>query len=706
MKRLLLLFAAILMASTGLWAETQNVSYLYPVYNTDGVPTSGIKEWKTASVEATIVEDDDTPVTWGTAGTETWYVVTGTNVTLSKGVICAGNVHLILADGAKLTATGYGDDDEYMSYAGIQVSGVGNSLTIYGQTAQTGQLEANGGDGAAGIGGKMKDAGSNITINGGIVTTTGGAKAAGIGGGDGGSGFNVTINRGIVTANGNSGAGIGGGNAANGSNITINGGAVTANGNSGAGIGGGNAANGSNITINGGMIIATSYWGAGIGNGDGASTSASNIKVATKCIVKSVGEIFGKISTEVIATDRSDETDIAGDLAGKSYVTIESISTISTTYIDENGEVQEVVATEARSSATPVTWGIPLARELDTPTTTWYIVNEGTVLLKGAICQGDVRLILADGAKLTATGWVGEKEHPEDPEEEYNPCYPGIQVSGNGNSLTIYGQANQSGQLEANGGEWAAGIGGGFWIEGTNITINGGTVTANGGEKAAGIGGGNAANGSNITINGGTVTANGGYSAAGIGGGDCASGSNITINGGTVTATGGIAASGIGGDNSGSSNNIRVATTLLVKADGNNPPTEEIEHDNGGDIGGKLHIKRYATITSILPFRDAAFAAINAAVGDVTNENIMYFITPSKKNIEAATTTNAINTIKEKALADLQNIFAIYDAGKTAGFGTLSEKQNGPALIVTDKDDKEIILYSPKSVEYIKVKEN
>ena len=83
----------------------------------------------------------------------------------------------------------------------------------------------------------------------------------------------------------------------------------------------------------------------------------------------------------------------------------------------------------------------------------------------------------------------------------------------------------------------------------------------------------------------------------------------------------------------------------------------------------------------------------------------MYFITPSKKNIEAATTTNAINSIKEKALTDLQNALAIYDAGKTDGFGTLGEKQNGPAVKVTGKGNKEIILYSPKKVEYIKVNE-
>ena len=744
MKKLLLLFAAILMASTGMWAET--VDYLYPVYNTADDPTSGIKEWRTGSVDATVVTDAATPVTWGTAGTETWYVVTGTNVTLSKGAICSGNVHLILADGAKLTATGYRDDDEYMGYAGIQVSGDGNSLTIYGQTAQTGQLEANGGDGAAGIGGKTGDAGSNITINGGVVTAQA-PNDAGIGGGDGGAGFNITINRGIVTANGgNSGAGIGGGSKGNGynitinggtvtakggsegagigggffghgSNITINGGTVTANGNHGAGIGGGSHGNGSNITINGGTVTATSDHGASIGNGYMASTPASNIKVATKCIVKSVWEISGEIFTEEIATGRSDETDIADDLAGKKHVTIETASAC-VTYIDENGKAQEIVATEVWGSITPVTLG-------EANTTTWYIANEGIVLLAGAICQGDVRLILADGAILTATG----KDEPD--------YTPGIQVSG-GNSLTIYGQANQSGLLEAKGGKWAAGIGGGHWIEGTNITINGGTVTANGGEYGAGIGGGEESSGYNITINGGTITANGGSRGAGIGGGYLGVGSNITINGGTITANGGGSAgigdggaagigggysrngsnitinggtitangaestSGIGGGSYASCSNIHVATSLQLKAGSDNPPMTEINNE-GEDLDRKLNGKRYAVIFPLQPIKDAAIAAIDAVFEGVTNENVKYFATTAKTSIEAATSEKAINSIKEKALTDLQNALAIYEVGKTAGFGTLSEKQNGPALIVTDKDDKEIILYSPKSVEYIKI---
>ena len=623
MKKLLLLFAAILTAGTGLWAETQNVSYRYPVYNTDGVPSSGIKEWKTASVDAAVVSNADAPVTWGAAGTATWYVVTGTDVTLLKGAVCTGNVNLILADGAKLTATGWWDEDAegWLTYAGIHVSGNGNSLTIYGQTAQTGQLEAYGDIGAAGIGGGESSDGSNITINGGIITAYS-SDAAGIGGGYEGDGFNITINRGIVTATSEK---------------------------SGAGIGGGYGGNGSNITINGGMVTATCELGDGIGGG--YKGSGSNIRVATRCMVKA-GK--SKEGTDEIATDRSDETDIASNLAGMRYVAIET-NPVSVTYIDENGESQNVDALEVWSSFDPVTWGAA-------NTTTWYIVNDMNVLLEGAVCQGDVRLILADGAELTATGM-------NDPD-----FTPGIQVSGNGNSLTIYGQTDQSGQLEANGGKYAAGIGGG-----------------------------NSAAGSNITINGGTVKATGGLYGAGIGGGQKADGDNITINGGMITANGGNEASGIGGGFFGSGNSISVATTLLVKAEGNNPPTGEIEHDGGGDIAGKLAGKRYAAITSILPFKDAAIAAIDAALMGNTNENIMYFATPAKTNIEAATTTEGINSIKEKALADLQNAFAIYEVGKTEALGPLGEKQTGPAIEVIDQDGKVIRLYNPKKVSFIKV---
>ena len=117
----------------------------------------------------------------------------------------------------------------------------------------------------------------------------------------------------------------------------------------------------------------------------------------------------------------------------------------------------------------------------------------------------------------------------------------------------------EAGSLKATGGKYGAGIGGGDYGSGKNITITGGTVTARGGNQGAGIGGGEYGSGQNITINGGTVTATGGDYGAGIGGGGMSgSGENITITGGTVEAAGGDAGAGIGGGKMGSGKNITI----------------------------------------------------------------------------------------------------------------------------------------------------
>ena len=99
---------------------------------------------------------------------------------------------------------------------------------------------------------------------------------------------------------------------------------------------------------------------------------------------------------------------------------------------------------------------------------------------------------------------------------------------GNDGNLTI-GSESGEGKLTANGGDYAAGIGGGYLHSGNDITITGGEVTANGGQYGAGVGGGCVGAGSDITISGGKVTATGGINGAGIGGGYDEGGSNITI---------------------------------------------------------------------------------------------------------------------------------------------------------------------------------
>ena len=142
---------------------------------------------------------------------------------------------------------------------------------------------------------------------------------------------------------------------------------------------------------------------------------------------------------------------------------------------------------------------------------------------------------------------------------------------GSGENITITG-----GRVNATGGWGSAGIGGGNYGSGNygsgkNITIKGGTVTAKGGDCGAGIGGGNGGIGENIKITDGTVNATGGWGGAGIGGGDggyggYGNGKNITITDGTVTATGGDCGAGIGGGVNASGSNVTVSGAAQVTA--------------------------------------------------------------------------------------------------------------------------------------------
>ena len=132
------------------------------------------------------------------------------------------------------------------------------------------------------------------------------------------------------------------------------------------------------------------------------------------------------------------------------------------------------------------------------------------------------------------------------------------------------------GVVAAVGGEYGAGIGGGYNHSGGQITISGGTVVAYGGSNASGIGGGSDAYGHTIKITGGIVEASGGASGAGIGGGTSGNGSDanteqckITISGGQVKATGGANGAGIGSGNQcskGASVNITGGTVVASGA--------------------------------------------------------------------------------------------------------------------------------------------
>lgn len=223
--------------------------------------------------EMVVVEDETT--SWNGEGGEAWYVVNEV-AEISERVEVSGAVNLVLCDGVTLTAE-----------KGIHVTGE-NSLTIYGQEAGDGKIEATAIKDQAAIGGNIDEPGGILTINGGTIDANGGVNAAGIGGGFGGKGTagNITINSGNVYAKGGiQAAGIGGGiyasGVGDGEKIVINGGEVEAiGGSNAAGIGGGMSGVGGDIEINGGSITAKGInGGAGIGSGFGSKGDENRIYI-------------------------------------------------------------------------------------------------------------------------------------------------------------------------------------------------------------------------------------------------------------------------------------------------------------------------------------------------------------------------------------------------------------------------------------------
>lgn len=383
-------------------------------------------------------------------------------------------------------------------------------------------------------------------------------------------------------------------------------------------------------------------------------------------------------------------------------------------YIDENG-VEQICEKATVVTSNDSQW-----------TEGWYVLTSTMKNTSGGIeCSGDVHLILGDGKEMIVSG---------------ESTKPGIKVSGGGNSLTIYGQKEQSGGLNATGGDFSAGIGGGTIDDGNNITINGGRVKAHSGNGGAGIGGGMYGCGSNIIINGGAVIA------------------TLSIMGASAIGSGRFAET----ENQKKSSNIFVsdrAKVMVTYSDditdtSNSKYRDLIEHSSiEDDIANDIADMMYFASIDLTPF----FAALDKAAGDVQDDHLLQFVNAEKQKMveskklityEEAAAARDLSTPRIKAakklvpylpddeniiqkeyiyslfdafgsldnaseinnkmyegIGQLQGLTAGYNWGKADAFGTLGTPQNGPAVILTDKDDKEIILYSPKSVEYIKVNE-
>jgi len=149
----------------------------------------------------------------------------------------------------------------------------------------------------------------------------------------------------------------------------------------------------------------------------------------------------------------------------------------------------------------------------------------------GITCLGDATIILKDGTTNSVKG--------------FRNGYPGIFVPEN-KTLTIKGETEGTGSLNASSNRDGAGIGGGYDLDCGNIDIQGGTITATGGTMGAGIGGGPLASCGNITITTGVtkVTATKGEDAPySIGAGNSGTCGTVTIGGDATTYAAGVAES-------------------------------------------------------------------------------------------------------------------------------------------------------------------
>ena len=252
------------------------------------------------------------------------------------------------------------------------------------------------------------------------------------------------------------------------------------------------------------------------------------------------------------------------------------------------------------------------------------------------VCSGTLTITQASTGNLTVYGG-------------YNSAGIGApdRVRPNTGTIIIEG-----GTVNANGGTYGAGIGGGLYSEYGVIIIRGGSITANGTTSAAGLGGGDYNYPGTINIEGGTVTANGGYNGAGIGGGCDGVGGIINILGGTVNANAGTNGAGIGCGRGGSP---RRAAGGTVTVSGGNIVVNARGSGSGKDIGSGDNYDQTIRDGGTLTVDDSATVNLNATGTDAQTDFITCTISGGGAGLHSGTYLNGHKKITLSSFTVLPN---------------------------------------------------
>ena len=235
------------------------------------------------------------------------------------------------------------------------------------------------------------------------------------------------------------------------------------------------------------------------------------------------------------------------------------------------------------------------------------------------------------------------------------------------------------------------------------MTITGGEINANGGNYGAGIGGGDYSSGK-VTISGGEINATGGYLGAGIGGGKEGRG-DVTIEGNTeVNAAGGTGGAGIGGGYGAKNNSNSTGNQITIRSNENGAPTvnatgSESSIDkktgekipSGAGIGSgagdaKANITLEGKVTIVAKAGDG-----NVAIGDINGEQELNGLAPGSNVTRSDSEGNDISLPGDKVPTPSGGGSAGGDSAggdSTGGDSADVSVQESvfPGLVVTGKD--------------------